>query len=120
MRLLSSARLGRVGMCPEGRPQVLPVTYTVVDGQLMFRTTLYSVLASGTDGATVAFQVDELDDRLRSGWSVLVVGAAQHLDDPKEMAEMFARMDEPWAPGTRPRVVRIVPAEVTGRRFRRT
>ena len=41
---------------------------------IVFRTDLYGVLADGTDGEVVAFEVDELDDRMRSGWSVLVTG----------------------------------------------
>jgi nitroimidazol reductase NimA-like FMN-containing flavoprotein (pyridoxamine 5'-phosphate oxidase superfamily) len=91
----------------------------VLDGAIVIRTDLYSVVADGTRDSTVAFQADELDDRLTSGWSVLVVGHAEHVDDPKEMAALFQRMHQPWAPGLRPLVARIVPAKVTGRRFTR-
>lgn len=120
MILLSSARLGRVGMCTASGPQVLPVNYTLLDGAIVFRTDLYSALAAGTRGDTVAFEVDELDDRLQSGWSVLVVGRAVHVEDRAEMEASFPGIEEPWAPGSRPLVARIVPSEVTGRRFERT
>jgi uncharacterized protein len=117
LALLSSVRLGRVGLCRPDDPQVLPVNHTVLDGNIVFRTDLYGVLAEGTRGGTVAFEADELDDRLQSGWSVLVVGEAEHVEAPAEMADAFRRMGEPWAPGTRPLVARIVPTRVTGRRF---
>jgi hypothetical protein len=50
---------------------------------------------------------------------VLVVGHSRHVEDPSQVAEVFHRLDEPWAPGSRPVVVRIVPAQISGRRFRR-
>lgn len=117
MRLLSSTRLGRVGFTSSAGPQVLPVNHTVLDGSIVFRTELYTSLADGTRGSTVAFESDELDDRMRSGWSVLVVGRAEHVEDPDEMTDVFRRMGQPWAPGSRPLIARIVPSEVTGRRF---
>ena len=120
LRLLASVRLGRVGFTAPVGPQVLPVNHTVVDETILFRTDLYSALADGTRAAVVAFEADELDDRLQSGWSVLAIGEAQHVEDPAELTELFGRMDEPWAPGSRSLVARIVPTHVTGRRFRRT
>jgi len=117
--LLRSARMGRVGLWDDRGPQVLPVNHNVVDETIVFRTDLYSSLAEGSRGSRVAFEADELDDRMESGWSVLVVGRAEHVEDPAELAALHARLDEPWAPGSRPLVARIVPDQVTGRRFHR-
>jgi nitroimidazol reductase NimA-like FMN-containing flavoprotein (pyridoxamine 5'-phosphate oxidase superfamily) len=117
VRLLSSARLGRVGLNTPDGPQVLPVNHAVMDGAIVFRTDLYGVLADGAQGDVVAFEVDELDDRMRSGWSVLVVGRAEHVEEHAEVADAFRRLGQPWAPGPRPLVARIVPSRVTGRRF---
>lgn len=119
MRLLASVRLGRVGFTGPTGPQVLPVNHTVLDGTIVFRTDLYSAIADGTRASTVAFEVDELDDRMQSGWSVLVVGHADHVENQVEMADVFTRMGQPWAPGSRPLVARIIPSRVTGRRFQR-
>lgn len=119
MRLLSMTRLGRVGFTSAAGPQVLPVNHTVLDGNIVFRTNLYSSLADATQAGTVAFEADELDDRLRSGWSVLVVGEAEQVEDFGDMEDVFARMRPPWAPGLRSLVARIVPSQVTGRRFER-
>jgi uncharacterized protein len=117
MRLLASVRLGRLAWSgPEG-PHVLPVNHSVLEGNVVIRTDLYSTIAEGTRSGTVAFEADELDDRLTSGWSVLVRGRAEHVEDRTEMADLFRRMGQPWAPGSRPLVARVVPAQVTGRRF---
>ena len=117
-RLLESARVGRVGICTADGPAVLPVNYRLLDGAILFRTQLDSVLAEGTRDGVVAFEVDELDDRLENGWSVLVVGRAEHLAG-QEMRDLFRRLDEPWAPGARPLVARIACTRVSGRRFDR-
>ena len=119
LRLLSSARVGRLGFTAPTGPQVLPVNYTLLDGAVVLRTDLYSTIADGTRGTVVAFEVDELDDRLQSGWSVLAVGEAHHVEDHAEMVDLFRRAGEPWAPGSRTLVARIVPSRVTGRRFQR-
>jgi nitroimidazol reductase NimA-like FMN-containing flavoprotein (pyridoxamine 5'-phosphate oxidase superfamily) len=117
LRLLASARLGRLGMSTPDGPQVLPVNYTVIDGTIVLRTGLYTTIAHYTDGQPVALEVDEFDDRMRSGWSVQVMGQARHVADHAETEDLFARMVEPWAPSSRPLLVRIDPVRVTGRRF---
>jgi nitroimidazol reductase NimA-like FMN-containing flavoprotein (pyridoxamine 5'-phosphate oxidase superfamily) len=119
LKLLSTVRWGRVAWASAEGPQVLPVNHTVLDGKVLLRTDLYSTIADATREGTVAFEADELDERMVSGWSVLVVGQADQLENPKEIRETFVRMGEPWAPGTRPLIVRIVPSRVTGRRFHR-
>jgi nitroimidazol reductase NimA-like FMN-containing flavoprotein (pyridoxamine 5'-phosphate oxidase superfamily) len=119
LRMLESVRWGRYGWStPEG-PRMLPVNYSVLDGAVYFRTGLHGSIAEGSTGNDAAFEADELDDRLTSGWSVVVLGRAEQVQDPAEVAALFRRMREPWAPGTRPVLVRIVPSEITGRRFSR-
>ena len=119
MRLLDSAWVGRVGVATEEGPQVLPVNHTVLDGAVYFRTSIDSSLVEATRDAVVAFEADELSDRMESSWSVLVVGRASHVEDHAETADVFARMRAPWAPGARTLLVKVVPTKVTGRRFER-
>ena len=117
MRLLESTRWGRCAWSgPEG-PRILPVNYSVFEGSVFLRTGLYGSLADAADGNDVALEADELDDRLSTGWSVVVLGRAEQVQDPTEIAALFGRMREPWAPGSRQLLVRITPTEVTGRRF---
>jgi nitroimidazol reductase NimA-like FMN-containing flavoprotein (pyridoxamine 5'-phosphate oxidase superfamily) len=117
MRMLALTRWGRCAWSePEG-PRILPVNYSVLDGNVFLRTGLYGSIADAASGNAVALEADELDDRLSSGWSVVVLGRAEQVEDPAEMASLFRRMRDPWAPGSRPVLVRIVPSQVTGRRF---
>src|SRR4051812_2578154 len=117
MRMLASVRWGRCAWSEPDGPRVLPVNYAVLDGNLVFRTGLYGSLADASTGKPVALEADELDDRLSSGWSVVVLGTAEQIHDPSEIASLFRRMPDPWAPGSRPELVRVRPAQVTGRRF---
>ncbi|MFD7415210.1 pyridoxamine 5'-phosphate oxidase family protein [Kitasatospora purpeofusca] len=65
-----------------------------------------------------SFQIDHLDDRLSEGWSVLMVGTAQHVEDVDEQERLLGLAGAtPWAGGSRPLWVRVVPDEVTGRRI---
>jgi nitroimidazol reductase NimA-like FMN-containing flavoprotein (pyridoxamine 5'-phosphate oxidase superfamily) len=98
---------------------MLPVNYSVLDGNVYLRTGLHGSISDASTGDAVAFEADELDDRLSLGWSVVVLGLAEQVEDTTEVASLFRRMHEPWAPGSRPVLVRIVPTEITGRRFLR-
>src|SRR3954447_20814991 len=82
MRMLGSVRWGRCAWAgPEG-PRILPVNLSVLDGNVFFRTALYGSLADAAHGDAVAVEADELDDRLSSGWSVVVLGRAERVEDP--------------------------------------
>lgn len=117
MRSLSSARWGRCAWNGADGPRIVPVNHSVLDGNVLIRTGLYTDLADVAHGSPVAYESDELDEGLASGWSVVVLGRAEQVEDPDEVKALFKRMSEPWALGHRPVLVRIVPTQVTGRRF---
>jgi hypothetical protein len=119
MRLLASVNWGRFAWSDTDGPRILPVNFTLVDGHVFLRTDLYGSLADAASGTAVALEADELDHRLSSGWSVVVLGRAEQVEDQAEIAAFFRQVREPWAPGSRPLLVRIVPSQVTGRRFLR-
>ena len=119
LRLLGSARWGRVAWSSAVGTRILPVNYSLLDGNVYLRTGLHGDLAGAATGNAVALEADELDDRLTSGWSVVVLGGAEQVEDPAEVTQVFRRTREPWAPGSRPVLVRIVPSAITGRRFSR-
>lgn len=77
--LLRSSRVGRVGVTAHALPLVLPVNYVLHGNRVVFRTLAASTLARACDDAVVAFEVDDVADDGRSGWSVLVVGLARLL-----------------------------------------
>lgn len=75
---------------------------------------------TAADHADVTFEVDEIDRRTRSGWSVLVRAVAEEVG-PEHRADIVARTEAtgvtPWAPGEHGRWLRLIPTSVTGRRI---
>ena len=67
----------------------------------------------------VAFEIDEIDPAKRTGWSVMIQGAAHYVDDEEERAAVLKACIEPWVGGERELYLRIRPTLVTGRRVRR-
>jgi nitroimidazol reductase NimA-like FMN-containing flavoprotein (pyridoxamine 5'-phosphate oxidase superfamily) len=125
LRLIEQAEIGRVGFSGSYGPIVLPVNYKIVEGSVVFRTAVGGPL--GEDLRTgiahadykVAFEIDQLDAVARTGWSVMVQGAAHHVDDEKERAVVARAGIEPWAGGEREQFIRINPTAISGRRLRR-
>ncbi|MEV6211611.1 pyridoxamine 5'-phosphate oxidase family protein [Kitasatospora sp. NPDC051914] len=112
---LGTHGVGRIALQGEPYPMVLPVNYTVDGRTLAYRTSDFGAAASAA-GTAVAFEVDHVDDRRSTGWSVLVGGRAERVDDPGAEQQLAAlATTEPWAGGHRNLWIRIVPATVTGR-----
>jgi len=115
--LLAAKAVGRVGFNGADGPQVLPVTYVFRQGTIFFRTAAGGALAEAMRGSRVAFEVDDVDEFLQSGWSVLAVGDAQLVEDEQLRLELWGDQGpKPWAAGLRTQFVRIDPSRLTGRR----
>jgi uncharacterized protein len=117
LRLVASVPVGRIVYTLRALPAVEPVNFAVHDGHIVFRTEPGGTLAAAIRQAVVAFQADEVDFAHRDGWSVTIVGAAQEVTDPAEVARLRRIGLAPWAPGEREHFVRIVPGIITGRRL---
>ena len=118
-RLLATRQLGRIGLTGGRFPLILPVNYAVDGDVIIVRTDSRSILAAATDDGRVAFEVDEIDERTRSGWSVLAQAVAHEVtaaDRDDLLARTRASGVEPWAPGDRGHWIRLVPLHLTGRR----
>jgi uncharacterized protein len=120
VRLLATVPIGRICYTRQALPAAEPVNFAVHDGTIVIRTAAGSKLAAATHHAVVAFEADDLDLVLRSGWSVTVVGRCEEVTDAKDIARLDRLGLESWAPGARNNFIRIVPAIVTGRRLRGT
>lgn len=107
--------VGRVAWCAQGRPQIYPVNYMVVDGDIVFRTAPYTGLGMQVSGRPVVFEVDEIDHDAQRGWSVVVQAEAEAVHDPDEMMRLRRQGPEPWAEGQRNLLVRLRPQRVSGR-----
>ena len=118
-RLLATQPVGRVAVIVGHYPLVFPVNYAVDGRHIFFRT------GSGTKlwaihRSNVTFEVDELDLVNRTGWSVMVRGAARELSvehNPDLVARAEFSSAVPWAAGARDSIVRIVVDAISGRRI---
>jgi uncharacterized protein len=114
--LLGTNTIGRVGWNTVDGPEILPVTYALHNGTIIFRTAAYGSLAELRQVRQVAFQIDDFDPVTRTGWSVLVHGQTRAASRADELLELWGREDpEPWADGTRNLFIAISLNHVTGR-----
>ncbi|MYS87595.1 helix-turn-helix domain-containing protein [Embleya scabrispora] len=107
--------VGRVAVPNGPDPFVLPVNYVMLGRDVMFCTAADSVLA-GVEGP-VLFEVDEILDAARIGWSVLIRGTAERDRDPTDAP---SAAEGPWPADHRDVCIRIRAERVTGRRLRPT
>src|SRR5579862_9171535 len=90
LQLISAGGIGRIAYQSRFGPAVLPVNYKRHDGAVVFRTTRHSALdedlQTGISGGDylVAFEIDEIDEPGRQGWSVLIQGPAHHVEAEAE------------------------------------
>jgi transcriptional regulator with XRE-family HTH domain len=121
LRLLEPGGIGRVGFSTPDGPVMLPVNFTMSAGTVIFRTAGSGFLAGHADGGEAGFEVDRLDEAMREGWSVLVLGPAEQVADPAEVTSLREHAAVwPWAGGEREVYVRIAPGRISGRRIRAT
>lgn len=117
LALLRSRALGRVAVQIGEAPAILPVNYALLDDEVVFRTDPGTKLFAALMKTKVAFEVDEADERTRTGWSVLVTGCCEEVRDRETLARVDALDLEPWADDGRDFVVRIHTRTMTGRRI---
>lgn len=115
LALLVGEGVGRVGLSMDALPVVLPVNYVVDGARIIFRTGQGTKLSAALRGAVVCFEVDDIDRRRRSGWSVVVTGTARQLTGPEE-AEAADLPLEPWSSVTGDHFIAIHIDLVSGRR----
>ena len=117
LTLLSTAPIGRIVFTEGALPAVQPVSFLVHDDTVVNRAGSGAGLSHATDGVVVAFEADEIDVAARQGWSVTVVGRAELVTDPAELAELAALPIRSWAPEARYDHIRIRIHHVTGNRL---
>lgn len=114
---LRKSSIGRLGVVQDDQPAIYPVNYLVDGTSILFRTAPGSKVSNAQQLDRVAFEIDGFEPQQGDAWSVLIKGFARQLDSSAEID----RADElplfPWVTADRSAWVRIVPVEVTGRRF---
>jgi nitroimidazol reductase NimA-like FMN-containing flavoprotein (pyridoxamine 5'-phosphate oxidase superfamily) len=122
---LAGTTLGRLGVIVSGRPEVFPVNF-VVDGPsgcVTFPTETGTKLASALDWPWVGFEIDGVEtmpNATEEGWSVMIVGRAEEVDDAATVERLRALRRVGWRTSGNERWIRIVPTKTTGRKIRAT
>jgi uncharacterized protein len=118
MTLLAGASFGRVGISVDALPAILPVTITLIDDSVVFRTVPGTKLALAAAGSILAVEVDRYEPSADGGWSVLVRGPASELTAHAQISQARAQLADSWfGPNTPEHFVRVGCDLVTGRRL---
>lgn len=116
--LLGGVRVGRLFFTEDGLPAVHPVNFRMRRDDVVIRVAGGGKLTAAHQNSVVAFEADELDPELHTGWSVTIVGTAHPITDVDELMEVAGAFVEPWVDGQRDHFIRIETQKMTGRRFR--
>jgi len=92
-QFLACAKVGRLGMCLESGPYVVPVGYAYADGKIFFHTCSKGLKMDGLRrNANVCFEVDEALSDASMFKSVIVVGTAEIIDDRERMIPYLQKL----------------------------
>jgi hypothetical protein len=116
LALLRQAPVGRLAVVVHGKPDIFPVNHLVDHGTIVFRTAPGTKMTAAHTHP-VAFEVDGYDATRGEAWSVVVHGTGRLISETDDAIEALALPLFPWQGGAKPELVRIVPSEITGRRF---
>ena len=116
--LLAGHNVGRLVLVQQGTPVALPVNY-VLDGRTVAVRTDPGALLDWAALGHVAFEIDDIDEQTRQGWSVLVQGIGRDVTEGVDTWSERLRGQElePWAGGERHHWIAISSPRFTGRRI---
>jgi nitroimidazol reductase NimA-like FMN-containing flavoprotein (pyridoxamine 5'-phosphate oxidase superfamily) len=92
------------------------VNYAMVEDRIVFRSGPGSKLTAAERGGPAAFEIDEVDDRTGSGWSVVVRGHLRVVTSKQQLFALGASRLVPYVPGGKGSWVALHPDSVTGRK----
>ena len=117
LRLLAQSRVGRVVVTDRALPACFPVTFALLEDDVVFLTACGSKLHAAEGEEVMAFEADDIDSVAQSGWSVLVQGLASVITEAGDVARAQTLGLEPWAPSSQRQFMRIRSELVSGRRL---
>ncbi len=116
--LLRRAQVGRLAVIVSGSPDIFPVNFVVDHASVVIRTGVGTKLAAAVGSAGVAFECDGYDPDVGEAWSVVIKGHIELHESMHDRIDSVALPLFPWHAAPKPCFLRVVPDELTGRRFR--
>jgi len=114
-QLMATHEVGRLAVSIANLPDIFPVNYRVDGRTIVIQTAPGTKLAAGVLGRGIAFEVDQLDDERRLGWSVVAQGPAEELTTTSEKMTADELGIDSWSAHPKFRFMRITPTRITGR-----
>lgn len=118
LMLLRSRPLGRIAYLDAGQPTIVPVNHLVDGSTVVLRSVAGGKLDAAIVGNPIAFQLDDHDAVRGTGWSVLVRGRGELIEDRDRIVQYASQLDS-WAIDDPAKAtwIRIVGDEISGRRL---
>lgn len=116
-KLLSDTSVGRLAVTVDGKPDVFPVNYKIDGESLLFRTGAGTKINAINENASVAFEADAVSAEFGLAWSVVVKGNAEIVPADNNELNTTTHGLFPWQGVGKSHLIRIVPENITGRRF---
>ena len=113
--LLPGATVGRLAVPTPNFPTLEPVSFAVVEGELVVAARAGSAADAVAAGTVLSFEADLLDHARHSGWSVVVSGPVEELDD--DIVPLVRPQLGPWPVADSDRLLLIRSDRVTGQRI---
>ena len=118
LALAATMPVGRLIHARGDRVFAAPVNVLLEQRDVLFRTAAgTALLTAAQEHASAAYEVDDVVDWSRSGWSVLIRGLLSEVTDPETIGRVMHSDLRPWAAGDRNHILRLTGQEVTGRRL---
>jgi nitroimidazol reductase NimA-like FMN-containing flavoprotein (pyridoxamine 5'-phosphate oxidase superfamily) len=117
LALLRTQAVGRLVFTEQALPAIRLVNFDLHQDKIVLRLGPSSWVRR-LDGTVVAFEVDQIDDATRTGWSVVAMGHARLVTKVEELAELHDPQERPWVSGRRARMLCVSTERLTGRRVR--
>lgn len=114
--LLRDAVVGRLAVVVDAQPDIFPINYLVDHGSIVFRTAQGTKLLAAVN-SKVAFEVDSHDPLTGQAWSVVVKGVAREVTELHDVLNALELPLSAWHAAAKPRIVRIEPESISGRRY---
>jgi len=113
--LLPGATVGRLAVPTPNFPTVEPVSFAMIEGELVVAARAGSAADAVAAGTVLSFEADVLDNARHGGWSVVVTGVVEELDD--DIVPLVRPQLGPWPAGDSDRLLLIRSERVTGQRI---
>jgi nitroimidazol reductase NimA-like FMN-containing flavoprotein (pyridoxamine 5'-phosphate oxidase superfamily) len=115
---LAGTDVGRIGLSVDAMPVILPMTFALMDDDVVIRASWGDKLDAAVHDRVVCFEADGQESP-DGGWSVLVTGRAEIIRNPQVLERAGRLPLRPWSTRPGDRFIRIPAEVVSGRRTAR-